>query len=384
MYYADHPVCAYSAGSALSVSIVLKNDSFQSVWWEKDTVWLIDQQLLPTQDIAVRCATLDDIIRAICTLQVRGAPAIGCTAAYGLAQVARQSTSTTTTQIIEELTHAKTRLDAARPTAVNLAWATERMLQYACKHASNTPDTLRDKLLDEAHAIYAEDLAMCLAIGRHGLALIPARGHVLTHCNAGGLATAGYGTALAPIRLAHEQGRPIHAFVDETRPFLQGARLTTWELQRAGVPHTLITDSMAGYFMQRGEIDCVIVGADRVVANGDIANKIGTYSVAVLAHAHDIPFYVAAPSSTVDFMLASGDHIPIEQRDPAEVTTFAGRQIAPIGVVAAHPAFDVTPHALITALITERGIIYPPYTTNLRTTLNGAADHGSSAAGVFG
>jgi methylthioribose-1-phosphate isomerase len=192
---------------------------------------------------------------------------------------------------------------------------------------------------------------------------------VLTHCNAGGLATAGYGTALAPIRTAHEQGRSIHVFVDETRPFMQGARLTAWELQRAGVPLTLITDSMAGYFMRRREIDCVIVGADRVVANGDIANKIGTYSVAVLAQAHGIPFYVAAPSSTVDFRLPDGDAIPIEQRDSAEVTSMGGQLIAPAGVHAAHPAFDVTPHALITAIITERGVVYPPFEANLRKML---------------
>jgi methylthioribose-1-phosphate isomerase len=209
-------------------------------------------------------------------------------------------------------------------------------------------------------------------IGQHGADLIPPRGHVLTHCNAGGLATAGYGTALAPIRAAHEQGRAIHVFVDETRPFLQGARLTAWELQRAGVPLTLITDNMAGYFMRRGEVDCVIVGADRIVANGDTANKIGTYSLAVLAKAHGIPFYVAAPSSTVDFALRDGDAIPIEQRDPSEVTTLAGQPIAPAGVTAAHPAFDVTPHELITAIITERGVVYPPFEEHLRRVLQSA------------
>ena len=198
---------------------------------------------------------------------------------------------------------------------------------------------------------------------------IPPSGRVLTHCNAGGLATAGYGTALAPIRVAHERGRPVHVYVDETRPFLQGARLTAWELQRAGVPLTLITDNMAGYFMRRGAIDCVIIGADRVVANGDIANKIGTYALAVLARAHRIPFYVAAPSSTVDFALPNGDTIPIEERDSGEVTTIAGQPIAPAGVQAAHPAFDVTPHELITAIVTERGVVYPPFEENLRKML---------------
>jgi methylthioribose-1-phosphate isomerase len=341
-------------------------DELQSVWWEDDAVCLIDQRLLPAQEVVVRCTSLDAVVGAIKTMQVRGAPAIGCTAAYGMALVARQSTATSADRIIGELEAAKQQLDMARPTAVNLAWATARMLQCARQHAADDPAALKRALLAEAHAIKAEDLAMCHAMGRHGLALIPPRGHVLTHCNAGGLATAGYGTALAPIRAAHEQGRPIHVFVDETRPFLQGARLTAWELQRAGVPFTLITDNMAGYFMRRGEIDCVIVGADRIVANGDVANKIGTYSLAVLAHAHGIPFYVAAPSSTVDFALPNGDAIPIEQRDPSEVTTLNGQPIAPAGAPAAHPAFDVTPHELITAIITERGVVYPPYEENLR------------------
>jgi methylthioribose-1-phosphate isomerase len=246
------------------------------------------------------------------------------------------------------------------------------MLGVAERCSGGSYDALHGALLEAAHAILAEDLAMCLAMGAHGADLIPRRGHVLTHCNAGGLATAGYGTALAPIRLAHQQGRSVHVYVDETRPFLQGARLTAWELQRAGVPLTLITDNMAGYFMRRGEIDCVIVGADRIVANGDVANKIGTYSLAVLARAHGIPFYVAAPSSTVDFALPHGDAIPIEQRDPAEVTMLGGQPIAPEGVHAAHPAFDVTPNELVTAIITERGVVYPPFEENLVQVLQSA------------
>jgi methylthioribose-1-phosphate isomerase len=330
---------------------------------------MIDQRLLPNQQVVVRCESLDAVVNGIRTMQVRGAPAISFAAAYGMAQVAWQAQAQTAEEITGALVVAKEALDAARPTAVNLAWATSRMLRIARAHPDADPATLRQVLLDEAHAIFAEDLAMCLAMGRHGETLIPPRGHVLTHCNAGALATAGYGTALAPIRIAHEHGRPIHVFVDETRPFLQGARLTAWELQQVGVPLTLITDNMAGYFMRRGEIDCVIVGADRIVANGDFANKIGTYSVAVLARAHAIPFYVAAPSSTVDFSLPNGDAIPIEQRDPAEVTTLGGQPIAPAGVVAAHPAFDVTPHDLVTAIITERGVVYPPYVENLRQTL---------------
>lgn len=345
------------------------DESFQTVWWEDGAVCLIDQRLLPREMAVARCTSLDEVVRAIRTMQVRGAPAIGCTAAFGMALVAHRSRTTSTAALLTELAEAKQALDAARPTAVNLSWATERMLDLARRRRELQPDELRQALLDEACAIHAEDLAMCHAIGRHGAPLIPARGHVLTHCNAGGLATAGYGTALAPIRTAHERGRPVHVYVDETRPFLQGARLTAWELQQAGVPLTLITDNMAGYFMRRGEVDCVIVGADRIVANGDVANKIGTYSLAVLARAHGIPFYVAAPSSTVDFGRATGDAIPIEQRDPSEVTTLAGVPVAPEGVAAAHPAFDVTPHELVTAIITERGVVSPPFGENLRRTL---------------
>jgi methylthioribose-1-phosphate isomerase len=268
------------------------------------------------------------------------------------------------------LEEAKTTLDAARPTAVNLGWATERMLRVARYSGPDDPvPEISDRLLAEAHAVREEDERMCRRIGDHGAALLHHGTQVLTHCNAGGLATAGYGTALAPIRTAHERGKDLHVLVDETRPFMQGSRLTAWELQEAGVPLTLITDNMAGYFMRRGEVDCVIVGADRIVANGDVANKIGTYGVAVLARAHAIPFYVAAPTSTIDMRLKSGDEIPIEQRDPREVTHLAGQVLAPEGVHAAHPAFDVTPHALITAIITERGIVEPPLEANLRRVM---------------
>jgi methylthioribose-1-phosphate isomerase len=340
--------------------------SVRTLWWEAGAIHLIDQRLLPGSTVFVRCTTLAEVVHAIRSMQVRGAPAIGCTAAYGMALVG-VSSAAPDADLLEELAAAKRALDGARPTAVNLAWATARMLGRA--HELAPSGDLRRGLLDEAHAILAEDLAMCHAIGRHGAALIPSGGRVLTHCNAGGLATAGYGTALAPIRTAHAQGRPLHVLVDETRPFLQGARLTAWELQQAGIPLTLITDSMAGYFMRRGEVDCVLVGADRIVANGDVANKIGTYGLAVLARAHGIPFYVAAPSSTIDMALADGDAIPIEQRDPAEVTTLAGQQLAPEGVAAAHPAFDVTPHELVTAIITERGVIEPPFREGLREGL---------------
>lgn len=304
-------------------------------------------------------------------MQVRGAPAIGCTAAYGLVLVAYQSQTDDIQQLRNKLTDAKQYLDESRPTAVNLAWATSRMVRVAYEQDVQDTLSLCQVLLHEAHAIVAEDLAMCHAIGDHGASLIPDAGRVLTHCNAGGLATAGYGTALAPIRTAFAQGRHVHVLVDETRPFLQGARLTAWELQRDDIPLTLITDNMAGYFMQQGEIDCVIVGADRIVANGDIANKIGTYSVAVLAKAHDIPFYVAAPSSTIDLTLPNGAAIPIEQRDSDEVTTLSGVQIAPVGIHAAHPAFDVTPHTLISAIITEQGVIFPPYQEQIAHIVQG-------------
>lgn len=355
-------------------------DTLQHIRWEGEALHLLDQRLLPTREVFVACTSVEDVARAIQSMQVRGAPAIGCVAAYGMALAAQISARTASgpralDAVLDALEQAKRQLDATRPTAVNLAWATSRTLQAAQQFiatpasrtdAAPSPQRLAERTLAEAHAIVAEDLAMCHAIGHHGAACIPARGHVLTHCNAGGLATAGYGTALAPIRSAHEQGRPIHVYVDETRPFLQGARLTAWELQQAGIPLTLITDSMAGYFMRRGEIDCVIVGADRVVANGDIANKIGTYSLAVLAQAHGIPFYVAAPSSTIDLALPDGDAIPIEQRDSAEVTVLNGQRIAPEGVQAAHPAFDVTPQQLIAAIITEQGVIGPPYAEHLR------------------
>lgn len=346
----------------------MMNEDLQTLWWHDGALFLIDQRRLPAEAVAVRCETVGDVVCAIQTMQVRGAPAIGCAAAYGMALVGQRHPASGVTDLLDSLEAAKMQLDGARPTAVNLAWATARMLETARRNAHQSLPAIRQTLLAAANAIKAEDLAMCYAIGDHGAALIPDSGRVLTHCNAGGLATAGYGTALAPIRTAHTAGRPIHVFVDETRPFLQGARLTAWELQRANIPLTLITDSMAGYFMRRGEIDCVIVGADRIVANGDVANKIGTYSLAVLAKAHGIPFYVAAPSSTIDPALADGDAIPIEQRDAGEVTTLAGVSIAPEGVHAAHPAFDVTPHELITAIITERGVVYPPYQFRMQSS----------------
>ena len=337
----------------------------QTVWWEPDAVCLIDQTKLPHARETVRCKSVEEVAVAIRDLVVRGAPAIGVTAAYGMALAARKSAATDRTGLLDELVRAKKILDASRSTAVNLGWATGRMLGVARETDPGVVE-IAERLLAEAHEIRDEDERMCRRIGEHGAALLARGSRVLTHCNAGGLATTGYGTALAPIRMAHEEGKELHVFVDETRPFLQGARLTAWELREAGIPLTLITDSMAAHFMGRGEVDCVIVGADRIVANGDVANKIGTYGLAVLARAHAIPFYVAAPTTTIDLSLKRGEEIPIEQRDPEEVTHLGDQPLAPEGVHAAYPAFDVTPHGLVTAIITERGIVEQPYEKELR------------------
>lgn len=332
-----------------------------SVTWHDNAVHVLDQRLLPQQEVVNAYTSVAGVADSIRTMQVRGAPAIGCTAAYGMALVAVHTPARTPADLMPALRDAQRVLDASRPTAVNLFWATARMMAYATRIEHVPLAEFRAAMLAEAHAVFAEDLAMCQAIGRHGEPLIPARGRVLTHCNAGGLATAGYGTALGPIYRAHEVGRAIHVYVDETRPYLQGARLTAFELQRGGVPLTLITDNMAAYFMGRGLVDCIIVGADRIAANGDVANKIGTYGLAVLAHAHGIPMYVAAPTSTIDRKISDGSMIPIEERSSDEVTTIQGMRIAPEGVTAAHPAFDVTPAKYITAIICEQGVVRAPY-----------------------
>lgn len=346
------------------------NNNLRTVWWDAGPC-LIDQTLLPATLTVVRCGSLDQVVQAIRSMQVRGAPAIGVTAAYGMALAALHSTADEPLALLDDLRRAKTALDAARPTAINLAWATGRMLAVA-QAATRPVVAMCDLLLHEAEMIRDEDEAMCRAIGQHGAALLTPHHDVLTHCNAGGLATAAYGTALAPIRTAFERGQAVHVFVDETRPFLQGARLTAWELQQAGIPLTLITDSMAGHFMQRGAIDCIIVGADRIAANGDVANKIGTYTLAILAQAHGLPFYVAAPTSTIDLATPDGTRIPIEERAADEVTHLAGAAIAPEGIVAAHPAFDVTPQHLVTAIITEQGVLRPPYAAALRHAVEAA------------
>lgn len=354
----------------------------RTVWWEEDAqgamVRMLDQSLLPQQVVYLELRHEQAIADAITTLKVRGAPAIGVSAAFGMAlglhrfvqahNVQEGNEPLTSAQVREHLSAVGTMLGRTRPTAVNLFWAIERMQRCADRALGEqaSPQQMAQALVSEAHGIAAEDVAACLKMGEYGAALIEDGATLLTHCNAGALATAGLGTALAPIYVAHQQGKQVHVFVDETRPILQGARLTAWELQQEGIPLTLITDSMAGHFMRHGGIGAVFVGADRVAANGDVANKIGTYSVAVLAHAHRIPFYVVAPCSTIDLSLASGELIPIEQRAAEEVTSVRGTQVAPTGVHVANPAFDVTPNIYVNAIITEQGIARPPYDVTLR------------------
>ena len=349
----------------------------RTLWWDEThgMLHMIDQSALPGHCDVLTCATADEVGEAIRTLRVRGAPAIGVAAAYGLALAARAllvPLSAATPAPDEEaalvlLGEAGARLRATRPTAVNLAWAVERLLAVADRSlpSGGAVADLPARLLAEAQLIAAEDAAACRAMGELGAELIADGDTLLTHCNAGALATAGMGTALAPIFVAHTSGKRLHVYVDETRPILQGARLTAWELQRAGVPLTLITDNMAAHFMRHGGIRTVFVGADRIAGNGDVANKIGTYGVAGLAREHGIPFYVVAPRSTIDLSLPDGGHIPIEERAPAEVTSFGGVVVAPDGVRVANPAFDVTPARYVAAIITEAGVARPPYETSL-------------------
>jgi methylthioribose-1-phosphate isomerase len=320
---------------------------------------LIDQTRLPTEFVEIDCCDVPTVWEAIKTLRVRGAPAIGVVAAYGAVIGARSSTKDTGESIRSALGRATAHLRTSRPTAVNLFWALNRMEAAAASAEQYDGPRLLERLLCEARKIDEEDRAMCRAIGRHGAFLVEPGQGVLTHCNAGGLATADYGTALAVVFAAHEKGTPLRVFADETRPLLQGARLTAWELKRRGIPVTLICDNMAAQVMREGKIHLVVVGADRIASNGDTANKIGTYGVALLAKAHGVPFYVAAPSSTFDLSIPDGSVIPIEQRDPREITHGFGRQTAPDGVDVYNPAFDVTPAELIAGIITEKGIIRP-------------------------
>jgi methylthioribose-1-phosphate isomerase len=352
----------------------------RTVWIEAGAVHLVDQTRLPDHLEILTCRTVADVAEAIRGLRVRGAPAIGVTAAYGLALAGQQETVTASDGVIQAsavlaaVERAAPVLVAARPTAVNLKWAVERMLAVARHAAAVSGQELAARLVREADAIAAEDRTANETLGQHGQALIAHGERILTYCHTGGLATAGYGTAFGILRAAHDAGKGIHVIACETRPVLQGARLTAWELRHYGIPSTLITDNMAGALMRQGEIDRVIVGADRVAANGDVANKIGTYTMAVLAHAHGLPFIVAAPTSTIDLATPDGASIPIEERAGAEVTHVSGHRIAPEGVAVRNPAFDVTPHRLITAIVTEAGIAYPPYADNLAALMRAAAE----------
>jgi methylthioribose-1-phosphate isomerase len=331
-----------------------------TVVWHQGAVRLLDQSRLPERVEFLDCRDVDTVARAIRELKVRGAPAIGVTAALGVALGAQSITASDYASFAREVLAICDRLAATRPTAVNLFWAIERMKQKLAELRSKPIESIKSALVTESQAILDEDIALCKAMGRHGAELIKDGQTVLTHCNAGALATAGYGTALGVIRAAWEQGKQIQVIADETRPVLQGARLTAWELMQDKIPVTLITDNMAGALMRQGKIHLCVVGADRIAANGDVANKIGTYSVAVLARAHKIPFYVAAPYSTIDLKTKSGDDITIEQRHSAEVTTIHGSHpVAPNGVAVYNPAFDVTPAELIAGIITERGVFKP-------------------------
>jgi methylthioribose-1-phosphate isomerase len=332
----------------------------ETIAWKNNQVVMIDQRKLPMQEKYVVCKGYRPVIRAIRDLVIRGAPAIGVAAAMGVAVGALKIRTTNMDRFKTNLDVICQEMIAARPTAVNLAWAVERMKQVADGASYRGVEWVKSSLIEEARKILEEDITINRTMGHYGQRLVKDGSRVLTHCNAGALATGGYGTALGVVRAAVEAGKRIKVFADETRPFLQGARLTAWEMKESNIPVTVITDNSAGYFMQQGKVDAVIVGADRIAANGDVANKIGTYMVAVLARTHKIPFYVAAPLSTIDCSIKSGKKIPIEQRDEREVTHFQSRRTTPRGVTAQNPAFDVTPHRYVSAIITEKGVITPP------------------------
>lgn len=345
-------------------------NEIRPIQWDNGALKLLDQTRLPAEEVVVELNDYRGVIAAIRDMQVRGAPAIGVTAAYAVAMAASELSTGDHDSFLDQLRSAGELINAARPTAVNLQWAVRRMLAVA--ESEPDLDRVKDRLLAEAKTMQAEDEEINRRMGDFGRELMPEGGAVLTHCNTGALATSAFGTALGVIRAGWESGRRFQVFNTETRPFLQGARLTSWEFQQLGIPATLMVDSAAGIMMQRGEINCVITGADRIAANGDTANKIGTYSLAVLAKENDIPFYVAAPTSTVDLSLESGDEIEIEQRGGDEVTHFQGKPTAPVGVEAINPAFDVTPHRYITAIVTESGIALPPFVESLKLAVTGS------------
>src|SRR5438445_10678429 len=334
--------------------------------WTDSGVRFIDQTKLPTEETYVTCKTHEQVADLIRKMVVRGAPAIGVAAAMGIALGIKNSKAATGVELKQEFERICDLIGKTRPTAVNLFWAIRRMRQKFEYFRMRTIPQIKQELIEEAQRMHAEDIAANQAMGRHGATLMPTSGGVLTHCNAGALATCGYGTALGVIRAAVEQGKKLHVYADETRPFLQGSRLTAWELMKDGIPTIVISDNMAGAMMKQGKIGAIVVGADRIAANGDVANKIGTYMLAVLAKEHGIPFYVAAPFSTVDLDTPDGSSIPIEQRSPREVTHMAGKQMVPDGIEVENPAFDVTPAKYVSAIVTEKGIARPPYGESLR------------------
>jgi methylthioribose-1-phosphate isomerase len=338
-----------------------------TIEWKDDAIVMIDQRKLPSTEVYVSCRTANDVAKAIKTMVIRGAPAIGVAAAMGIALGMRRSKATGTKQFTTEFQKLCDLMAATRPTAVNLFWAIERMKHLFAQAAQggSSVDELKDRLEAEARKIHDEDVQSCRDMGAHGAELVPDEARILTHCNAGALATAGYGTALGVIRAAAERGKRIAVLADETRPFLQGARLTAWELVKDGIETTVITDNMTASMMRLGNVDLVVVGADRIAANGDVANKVGTYGVAVLAREHGIPFYVAAPLSTIDLDTPDGNLIPIEERPDREVTHVGSARLTPVGAKIRNPAFDVTPAKFVTAIITERGIARPPYEQSL-------------------
>ncbi len=348
--------------------------SWSTLRWHDDTLFLLDQRKLPTTEVELPCRSVSDVIDAIRSMVVRGAPAIGVTAAYGVALSARAHVASASggADLAARMANDLERLRAARPTAVNLAWAVDRCAAVLAASARDGADAAAAALLREARAMHEADVATCREIGRHGASVVPDDARLMTHCNAGALATAGYGTALGVVRGAIEAGKRVAVIADETRPFLQGARLTAWELMRDGIPVTLIADVAAASLLREGAVDLVVVGADRIAANGDAANKVGTYPLAVLAREHGVPFHVAAPLSTVDLRAATGADIPIEERGPEEVLSVFGVAVAPAGVSVRNPAFDVTPARLITSIITEAGVLRAPYGETLAAAIRQA------------
>ncbi len=351
----------------------------KSIEWTEGGVVLLDQLQLPTSEVYVTCTRWEEVADAIRRMVIRGAPAIGIAAAMGIALGIKNSQARDMAALEKEFNQICEAMAHTRPTAVNLFWAIEQMRRAFARAATGDLAAAKKAMVEEAQHIHADDVARCQAIGRLGAELLPADAQVLTQCNAGALATGGYGTVLGVVREAVARGKHVHVIAPETRPYLQGARLTTWELQRDGIPTTLITDNMVGHILKTDKVDCVIVGADRIAANGDTANKIGTYQIAVLAREHGVPVYVAAPFSSIDLSIPSGEHIPIEERSAEEVTHIGTVRIAPENIAVRHPAFDVTPARLITVIITERGLARPPYTESLRALAEAPLSTGLAA-----